>query len=852
MNFSCFGGNITKNIRSRQIYYKNKTINILVLGFYDRGNLGDESYKYTITMLLDRLNTKQNTKCIFKCTDDIDFIPDNIDIVICGGGDIINKYFMEKVKNIINYSNYTKPIYALSVGIPHNEVKYLDIFDHIFTRSMIDYEKAVNMIGSKNVSYIPDLAFLLRVKPKLEVKTIDEINIGICLAQPVFVNNDNLLEQIISLINKLLDRKNVKLHFFAFNTNNINNKESDIFLINKILSYLNQSQSQNLTARCIVHDTTNIELMLNNIEKMDINLCMRYHSVIFSIITKVPFIPLYNSSKIENILKDINYDEKYKIKIDETSNIEPKLCDKIIHHIYAKLNDKKIINMTNIYNVIYFENILNIINAKKLQNVLIKSKKYSIDEAINNLKKLLDNYFESGYLNDTVLMKPGPLNLKDKDSLKVARIITYAITNSMNNECVWGLKENLTRADFILFESIKYIFEKNKEIEKEIAEKYYPVLTVKRKCYVNVDPYIDNNSYDNIHRSGWQYVIGFLQNINTKMHRNNEILLDTYIDRTFHWGYDIMNAADCLPYKTPWIGFIHHTFDTTHSEYNCINLFKNEKFIESLKTCKGIIVLSNYLAKQVRAYLNNTCNIHINVYVIYHPTEFVENNFTFNKFINNNDKKVIQIGAWLRKPFSIYKLQINNKNNKFNLRKAALKGKNMNAYFKPNTLLNDFKTKICIENSEIYNCDNAYPTTENIKTPNKIVNKYIEGVYDYLGECDRSVDIIERLNNDEYDELLSKNIVFLDLIDCSAVNTVIECVVRNTILIINRHPAIEEIVGVNYPGFYDNLFDVTNMLSNTKYLEKIYNYLYKLDKTKLKIETFMDDLQIIADTCINT
>jgi len=465
---------------------------------------------------------------------------------------------------------------------------------------------------------------------------------------------------------------------------------------------------------------------------------------------------------------------------------------------------------------------------------------------------MLDNYFENGYLNDTVLMKPGPLNLKEKDSLKVARIITYAITNNLNNDCVWGLKENLSRTDFILFESIKYIFEKNKEIQKETIEKYYPDLTVERKCYLNIDPYLDND-YNNAHRSGWQYVIGHLQNINTKSHRNNTILLDTYVDRTFHWGYDIMTTAEFLPYNNPWIGFIHHTFDTTHSEYNCINLFKNEKFIESLKTCKGLIVLSNYLATQIRRYLNTSCNLSniqpIVVYVLYHPTEFVENNFTFKKFMNNNNKKVIQIGAWLRKPFSIYKLQINNKNNKLNLKKAALKGKNMNAYFKPNTLLNDFKTKFCVENSDIYNCDHTITSFENInKNQKKIVNKYIEGVYDYLDECDKSVDIIEKLDNEDYDELLSKNIVFLDLIDCSAVNTVIECVVRNTILIINRHPAIEEIVGVNYPGFYDNLFDVTNMLSNVKHLERIYNYLYKLDKTKLKIETFMDDLQNIVAT----
>ena len=52
---------------------------------------------------------------------------------------------------------------------------------------------------------------------------------------------------------------------------------------------------------------------------------------------------------------------------------------------------------------------------------------------------------------------------------------------------------------------------------------------------------------------------------------------------------------------------------------------------------------------------------------------------------------------------------------------------------------------------------------------------------------------ITRLSDDDYDALLTRNIVFLKLVDCSAVNTVIECIERNTVIIVNRHPALEEV-----------------------------------------------------------
>ena len=99
--------------------------------------------------------------------------------------------------------------------------------------------------------------------------------------------------------------------------------------------------------------------------------------------------------------------------------------------------------------------------------------------------------------------------------------------------------------------------------------------------------------------------------------------------------------------------------------------------------------------------------------------------------------------------------------------------------------------------------------------------------------------ILDHLNNDDYDDLLSCNIVFINLISASAVNTIIECIVRNTPILVNRLPATVELLGENYPLFYSNL-DFADLLT-TKKIKEGWKYLLALDKTKFKIETFIHD-----------
>jgi hypothetical protein len=84
-------------------------------------------------------------------------------------------------------------------------------------------------------------------------------------------------------------------------------------------------------------------------------------------------------------------------------------------------------------------------------------------------------------------------------------------------------------------------------------------------------------------------------------------------------------------------------------------------------------------------------------------------------------------------------------------------------------------------------------------------------------------------------------------VDGSAVNTIIECVVRNTPVFVNRHPAVVDILGRNYPLYYSDVKDINRLLENPTCIKDGYDYMKKMDKTPYKIKTFVQMLlQILS------
>lgn len=293
-------------------------------------------------------------------------------------------------------------------------------------------------------------------------------------------------------------------------------------------------------------------------------------------------------------------------------------------------------------------------------------------------------------------------------------------------------------------------------------------------------------------RAGWNYVMNILAPFNDE----TGILFDGTLDQSFGYGWYNKKEKGIIPYKEPWIGFIHSTIDLCpflKDEYLLLDeIILSEDFSESLKHCKGIFTLSEYLAKYIRKKLNDS----VKVESLKHPTEFPPVHFEMEKFLS--EKKIVQAGVWLRRISSFYQLDA--------------------------------------------------PQYKKILLLNPRLLSYLGRELNYYGDLRidfKSVEIVHRLPNNEYDHLLSETIMFLHLCDSSASNTVIECIARGTPLLVNRLEPVIEYLGKDYPFYYTTLEEASQKLSDIALIKKTADYLKQFPGRKEItavhfIQAFMD------------
>jgi hypothetical protein len=104
-----------------------------------------------------------------------------------------------------------------------------------------------------------------------------------------------------------------------------------------------------------------------------------------------------------------------------------------------------------------------------------------------------------------------------------------------------------------------------------------------------------------------------------------------------------------------------------------------------------------------------------------------------------------------------------------------------------------------------------------------------------------SVEIRTHVTDAEYDDLLSRSVVFLSLFDAPANTTVVECIVRNTPILINPLPGVVEYLGKSYPLYYGDLREAEEKLQDPSALAQGVAYLRTLEiKKRLTPCAFVD------------
>jgi hypothetical protein len=105
----------------------------------------------------------------------------------------------------------------------------------------------------------------------------------------------------------------------------------------------------------------------------------------------------------------------------------------------------------------------------------------------------------------------------------------------------------------------------------------------------------------------------------------------------------------------------------------------------------------------------------------------------------------------------------------------------------------------------------------------------------------------ERYAEDDSETLTSHDLVFLEVNDGVALDTILGCISTGTPLLVNRFGAVEEYLGEQYPLYYDSLSDAENKLSDDSLVLKAHEYLKALHQSRsLSVIDFIIALQNTA------
>jgi hypothetical protein len=322
---------------------------------------------------------------------------------------------------------------------------------------------------------------------------------------------------------------------------------------------------------------------------------------------------------------------------------------------------------------------------------------------------------------------------------------------------------------------------------KRITGQVAPLLGIK-KFEKKIDLSTQLGGFYGQHRSGWPYVLGLLK----KLHTHRGLMLDSFIERTFCW-----HPEGPRPNQQPWIGFIHVPPNVPRwfqSEQSNDYIFNTEHWKKSFPHCKGLFTLSHYHKKNLEKKLD----IPINNLIF--PTETPGKKWSWKRFQKKKKKKIVQVGWWLRKLHTIFQVPTR-KYKKIFLRitHADLDG------------LLKKERDILIDRGEFD--DKMYETAE----------------------------AVTYIPHKEYDRLLSENIAIINLYDSSANNTVIECIVRNTPLLVNPIEPVVEYLGEDYPFYFSSPQEAADKAENHDLVYETHQYLLNHPmKEKLTGEYFLN------------
>jgi hypothetical protein len=298
----------------------------------------------------------------------------------------------------------------------------------------------------------------------------------------------------------------------------------------------------------------------------------------------------------------------------------------------------------------------------------------------------------------------------------------------------------------------------------------------------------------NKHRSGWPFVMQHLR----AFHHPDGMLLDDFVERTI-W-------SDAAPqgWQEPWVGIFHHPPNIPewlHRDAPIGQIISTSAFRASLPNLKGAIALSEYLGRWLRAAL--PCPVMVRK----HPSDMPQLSFSIDRWEEQQARRIVQVGWYARNHRAIYQVEVPEGYRKIHLLRHGI-------------------------HKLIARTDQFSPYRDR----------------PWVG----AVEIVPTLSDPEYDDLMASSLIFSEYWDVSASNTVVEAIARCAPLVVNRHPALEEYLGVDYPLFYNDLGEVRRLLQDPARVRAAWQLLSEMDKSWLSATSFARDVVEFVRTVSTT
>lgn len=830
---------------------------IAIIGYYDRQNWGDDAFQEVFTKLFS------DFELLFITADSIhdpsfisSIIPQlqRVNILICGGGDVMVPYFQKSVRILTDFlaTRYNKyvPLIALGIGIGFISVfqtEMLSFYDYVFLRNRgYDLLLLQQCLGTLRANYLPDLVFsnLLFYPPCAIMDNPKKI--FVCLAQPYFHNRLELLYEISDIMAKSLV---LPIVLIPFNTHVPNSKENDLVWCDILMErHPGRFELQNMPS--------SINEAVTLFSQASFVIAHRFHSHVVSTMAGVPYISIETARKTHLLNSEISWDLVWKNPTLETLGTFIELIDvNPIQHQSKICEFRDTITRSWLTSWDKLQLLVrNTIESSGYRNVHCKhlTPRFLSPQPWFNRSEIVQA-LESKYHPRILQEFQNPKALEN-----LARELCFDATGGMTgSEFVYGTIDHLKLGNANIASHLRAMIEYMADrtlLRPRVAFSDFSK-DVLLPITLDID-YIHQTTFSDIHRCGWSFAIQLIRSFSprigsslasgsmfcTPVPRSGGLICDVYMDRTFGWERESLKSFGIIPYTSPWIGFIHHGFNSPdwYTENTATAVFGSSEFEASIPTCVAIICLSEYLRDCVIQYLNRKFPKrfiqHIQIIKLFHPTQLL-NIPQWTPSNLSHPFRVVSIGAWYRNTWTLVRLD----NSEHQYTKTLLKPKSADGYYPPKNFdeLEMMLIKANVVGSELALQDSEY----SIFVKN-VINYYhplpvpIQDVMDMI----RQVDILETISNEDYDVLLTSSVVLIDLYEASAVNTVIECIARNTPILVNRHPAIVEYLGSDYPLYFES--NNFNEIPNRDQIIKAHEYLASTSSIKDQIssEKFIFDL----------